>query len=139
MPKKDLLQRALVGAMLHEALDDEEGYDEAMAAEDLKVLKRLSDLYLAEDNVEAGDLVVWKPGLKNRRLPRMGQPAVVLHRYPPGEAPFDDEENSGAPGFRERLDLVLGVVRAGEMLVYHFDSRRFALLLRKEAVRDAID
>jgi hypothetical protein len=30
-----------------------------------------------------GDLVTWKPGLKNRRIPRYGQPAVVMEVLDP--------------------------------------------------------
>lgn len=75
-----------------------------------------------------GDLVTWKPGLKNRRIPRYGQPAVVVALLePPG---LDQEEESGSTYFREPLDLVLGVVwdrdpGRGEFVTFHFDSRRF--------------
>lgn len=75
-----------------------------------------------------GDLVTWKPGLKNRRIPRYGQPAVVVALLEPPV--LDHEEESGSTYFREPLDLVLGVVwdrdpGRGEFVTFHFDSRRF--------------
>ncbi len=75
-----------------------------------------------------GTLVTWKPGLKNRRLPRHGRPAVVLAVLDPPA--LDTEKDSGSPYFNEPLDLVLGLfvedgpVR-GELMTWHFDSRRF--------------
>ncbi|MGF1547803.1 MAG: hypothetical protein ACFCUG_10790 [Thiotrichales bacterium] len=75
-----------------------------------------------------GDLVTWKPGLRNRRLPRYGGPAIVLAVL---DSPvFDAGVDSGQTYFREPLDLVLGVLwdhgsNQGELLSWHFDSRRF--------------
>lgn len=75
-----------------------------------------------------GDLVTWKPGLRNRRSPQYGQPAVVIEML---EAPVRDrEEDAGSTYFREPLDLVLGLIwdrnpGRGELVTFHYDSRRF--------------
>lgn len=75
-----------------------------------------------------GDLVCWKPGLRNRRWPLYGKPAVVLEVLP---APvFDMEKDSGDAYFREPLDVVLGMFVEGgpcrgDFVGWHFDSRRF--------------
>ena len=75
-----------------------------------------------------GDLVTWKPGLKNHRLPRYGQPAVVVETL---ETPvFSNEQEDGSTYFREPLDLVLGLIwdaspPRGELFTFYFDSRRF--------------
>ncbi len=74
-----------------------------------------------------GDLVTWKPGLKNRRVPRSGQPAVVIEVLDPPVV--DGERESGSAYFNEPLDLVLGIFMdsgpaRGELLTWHFDSRR---------------
>lgn len=75
-----------------------------------------------------GDLVTWKPGMKNHRLPRYGQPAVVLEVL---ETPrYDGETDAGSTYFRERRDLVLGLILEdgpgrGELFGFHFDRRRF--------------
>jgi hypothetical protein len=75
-----------------------------------------------------GDLVTWKPGLKNRLFPSQSRPAVVLAVLDPPV--FDTESESGSPYFREPLDLVLGLFiesgpHRGDFLTWHFDSRRF--------------
>lgn len=75
-----------------------------------------------------GDLVAWKPGLKNRLFPRYGQPAVVIARL---EQPvYDSEKDSGSCYFHEPLDLVLGMIwdrdpGRGNLITFHYDSRRF--------------
>ena len=75
-----------------------------------------------------GDLVTWKPGLKNRRWPSQGRPAVILEVL---DTPiFDTEIDSGITYFHEPLDLVLGLFHEtgphrGEFLSWHFNSRRF--------------
>jgi len=75
-----------------------------------------------------GDLVTWKPGLKNKHIPRYGQPAVVIARL---EQPvYDGEKDSGSCYFHEPLDLLLGMVwdrdpGRGDLITFHYDSRRF--------------
>ncbi len=77
---------------------------------------------------QPGDLVAWKPGLRNRRYPREGKPAVVLEVL--AEPLFDSDTETGSAYFREPLDLVLGLFldvgeHRGDFLSWHFDSRRF--------------
>jgi hypothetical protein len=77
-----------------------------------------------------GDLVVWKRGMKNHRVPAHGEPAVVLEVL--ATPVLDTEKDSGYTYFREPLDLVLGLfidegACRGEFLAWHFDSRRFEL------------
>ena len=75
-----------------------------------------------------GELVCWKPGLKNRRLPAYGTPAVVLEVIDP---PIPDtEQESGSTYFREPLSLVLGLFwdrepGRGDFVAFHVDGRRF--------------
>lgn len=77
---------------------------------------------------QPGDLVCWKPGLRNRHFPQYGVPAVVLEVL---DVPVrDSEQESGCTYFREPLDIVLGVFldegeHRGDFLAWHFDSRRF--------------
>ena len=77
---------------------------------------------------QPGDLVTWKPGLKNRRFPAYGQPAVVMQVLDPPL--YDSENDSGDTYFREPLDLILGLFlpegpHRGDFLTWHFDGRRF--------------
>ncbi len=90
---------------------------------------RLQTLYQRLTNgrekaLRPGMLAVWKPGLKNRRFPAYGHPAIVVELLDPPL--LDHEEESGMTYYREPLDLQMGILhRDGDFLVYHFDSRRF--------------
>ena len=73
-----------------------------------------------------GDIVDWKPRMKNKSA---YGPFVVVEVL---DSPiFDDEENwSDSPYFREPLDIILGkVVADGEKFVtYYYDSRRIEVI-----------
>ena len=59
---------------------------------------------------QVGDLVTWKPGLKNRRVPLTGQPAVVVALL--DEPLLDSEQESGSTYYRgwsvRQLDRQIG-------------------------------
>jgi hypothetical protein len=78
-----------------------------------------------------GQLVCWKPELKNRKFPSYGECGVVvsvLH-----EPMIDTGNDSGSPYFREPLDIVLGFVDGdGDFITYHVDSRRFAPVIEQK-------
>jgi len=75
---------------------------------------------------QPGDIVRWKEGLSNRKLPGVDQMAVVT-RIP--ESPILASEDSGSQYFNEPLDIVVGLfVGSGEFCEYHQDSRRFELV-----------
>lgn len=107
-------------------LDDEplEDPDGSLGA----VLRERQHSLATRHRFAPGDLVAWKPGLKNRRVPRYGTPAVVVEVL---ETPvFDNETDSGSTYFREPLDLVLGMIwesgpGRGDFVTFHVDSRRF--------------
>ena len=109
-----------------ELLDDE-------PLEDLQgalggALRERYQLLMRPQRFAPGDLVTWKPGLKNHRIPRYGHPAVVVEIL---ETPvFDSDRDAGSPYFREPCDVVLGLLlddgpARGELFTWHFDSRRF--------------
>ncbi|WP_157681827.1 hypothetical protein [Microbacterium pygmaeum] len=79
----------------------------------------------ARESFRPGDLVVWKPRLKNRVHPAYDEPAVVVEVL---ETPVVNAEvDPSSTYFREPLDIVLGFLDdEDEILVYHYDSRRFA-------------
>jgi hypothetical protein len=73
-----------------------------------------------ESALRPGGLARWKPGLKDRRLPEYGQPAVVMGLREP--LPGGDDR----PGTRAPLDLMLGFIDAqGRFVVRRYDRRRF--------------
>lgn len=79
---------------------------------------------------KAGDVVVWKPGLRNRRWPSYSKPAIVVEVL---DSPvFDAEKDSGNAYFREPLNIALGVFiedgpHRGDFVVWHVDGRRFQI------------
>ena len=75
-----------------------------------------------------GDLVCWKPGMRNRRFPHPGKPAVVLEVL--ATPILDSDTEAGSTYYREPLDLVLGLFpdeggHRSDFLSWHFDGRRF--------------
>ncbi|MBE2295453.1 MAG: hypothetical protein IAF00_10890 [Phycisphaerales bacterium] len=77
-----------------------------------------------ENALRPGMLAVWKPGLKNCRFPRYGEPAVVIEVLDPPL--INHKAEAWSPYYREPLDLLLGILyQDNKFLAYHFDSRRF--------------
>ena len=88
-------------------LDDDEPLEDLNG--DLgAVLRERYRLLTTRHRFAPGELVTWKPGLKNKRHPRYGQPAVVIGVL---DSPIlDREDEAGSAYFREPLDLVLGLI-----------------------------
>ena len=92
------------------------------------VLRERYRSFIQPHRFAPGDLVVWKAGMRNHRLPRYGQPVVVLEVL---ETPlFDAESDAGSTYYREPRDLVLGMIwetgpGRGDFVSFHFDQRRF--------------
>jgi len=77
-----------------------------------------------EKALKAGVLVQWKPGLRNRKTPDYGNPAIIVDVL---EAPLVNMESKMyTPYFREPLDIIIGVLDDdGDFLLWYVDSRRF--------------
>ncbi len=90
----------------------------------IEALRASAKLLSQREDFVVGQIVAWKPGLRNKKLPEDHDPAVVLQIL---ETPvFDPAADSGGPYFREPLDLVLGILdEDGDFVACHFDSRRF--------------
>ncbi len=88
-----------------------------------RLLELYKSLVEARQSFTPGQLVQWKPGLKNRRVPLYGQPVVVVEAL---AEPVLTDADSGSQYYREPLDIALGIVDQGDDFdVFHFDSRRF--------------
>lgn len=95
---------------------------------DVAKLREMGEQFAAPHTFAPGDVVTWKRGFQNKKRPAASQPAVVIEVL---EHPIIDpvDESAGNPYFREPLDVKLAIIdEDGEMLIYHFDSRRFELL-----------
>lgn len=88
-------------------------------------LKEYFELFKTESHFKEGLLVSWKRGLKNRRYPRYGEPAIVLKVLE--EPVFSEEKDSGSPNFLEPLDMILGVIINDDFGIFYYDKRRFVL------------
>eukprot|EP00727_Mastigamoeba_balamuthi_P010807 m51a1_g6349 hypothetical protein (242) ;mRNA; r:79196-80218 len=93
-----------------------------------RVVSRLREnlrlLHGPRHKFEVGDAVRWKPGMQNKRRPRIDEPAAVAEVLP--EPVFDESKDAGGQYFREPLDIKIAILDDdGEFIVYHFDSRRF--------------
>ena len=127
MPRKSTLDPKVKALLDNLDLD---GGDDLLAEPPEEAREHLRALLERLENgreraLRPGMLAVWKPGLKNRRFPRYGEPVVVVALL--DEPIVNPGDESGSPYFREPLDLLLGVVRGDdrEFLVYHADRRRF--------------
>jgi hypothetical protein len=72
---------------------------------------------------KVGDVVRWKEGLKNRKLPNEKLPAIVVEVL--DNPIYDEKAEVGSTYFREPLDIVLGMIIKGDLITFHYDSRRF--------------
>jgi hypothetical protein len=93
-------------------------------------VQQLSELANAMDKphiFHKGQLVRWKPGLKNRAAPAYNE--AVLVREIPAAPIFDTCEASscaGSPYFGEPLTLVLALLgHDGDFVELRYDGRRF--------------
>lgn len=107
-------------------LFDEDTPDSSLADLAAALRERFRSLN-ARQRFQPGDVIGWKAGLKNRRWPTYGKPAIVVEVLDPPI--LDTEKDSGDAYFREPLDLALGVfieegAHRGDFVVWHFDSRR---------------
>lgn len=115
---------------LREMLANIEDSDNELLVEPAEdAAERLMTLYQRLTNgrekaLRPGMMAMWKPGMKNRRFPHYGDPAIVVEVLDPPI--LDHEDEAGSTYYRESLDLLLGILhKDGDFLVYHFDSRRF--------------
>ena len=87
-------------------------------------LKGLADRLDQFHAFAKGQFIRWKPGLKNRKFPDYGEPAIVTAVLP--IPVFDPSETAAAsPYFQEPLTLIIGTYRDEDLLEYRVDGRRF--------------
>lgn len=90
----------------------------------IRELKKSYEAYISNESLSTGDVVSWKPGMRNRTLPNYRQPAIVIEKlqYPI----FDESQNAGSQYFHEPLDLRVGFLDDNNrFVIYFYDSRRF--------------
>jgi hypothetical protein len=92
-------------------------------AEMPNLLKRCYESLQIPARVPPGQLVRWKPGMRNRRFPKYGEPAIVIG--PADGIIIAEQDEPASPYFREPLDLVIGILdEDGDFICFHVDSHR---------------
>jgi len=119
--------------MRTEAGDDSQLHgDHDMLEHKAAKARAMHERFMRRHEFQPGQLVRWKPELKNRKYPAYGECGVVVSVL--AEPVMDAGNDSGSPYYREPLDIVLGFVDGdGDFITYHFDSRRFAPILEEQA------
>ena len=77
------------------------------------------------NNFKSGQLVKWKPSLRNKSKPMYNEPAIVVDVL--DEPILGENKETGSAYFREPLDLILGFLDDENLVLFHFDKRRFEL------------
>ncbi len=85
----------------------------------LELFKRFEESHV----FTKGQVVKWKPGLKNRNVPEYGQPCVVTGIL--SRPIYEDNAVSGSPYFMEPLTLIIGCYHEEDLVEFHVDARRF--------------
>jgi hypothetical protein len=117
----DGLKAAIIGAIGQNSR--EEPFTGDPAIEVAKLRSRKESLEKVHE-FKAGDIVQWKPGLKNRRIPMPGQPAIVLE-YLGERGPMADHGVSSCY-HDERLDLKVAILdEDGDFNIWHLPAVRF--------------
>lgn len=118
-------KKMLLEAILSQMSSDEN--KEVNIDEYIKQLIETNNSFSSKkDEFKVGDLVVWKKGLKHKKVPAYNIPAVVVKIL---ENPIIDEQAPiASPYYGEKLDFLLGILDDdGDFLCFHYDSQRFEL------------
>lgn len=86
-------------------------------------LRMAQEVFDQTNIFEKGDLLQFKPGMKDRKVPEVGQPAVVIEVLP--EPLKDPKAGFGDHYATCRYDMIIGVFMGGEFINFYADSRRY--------------
>lgn len=131
--KKQLSSKQLLDKLGCNALSDENfgllDEDDGLQDGNLPTLlrERYHLLKVVKHSFQPGMVLTWKPGLKNRRWPTYGTPAIVVSLL---DTPVFDTDEGGSTYFREPLDMVIGFFidsgeHRGDFLTFHANSEHF--------------
>lgn len=86
-------------------------------------LRELGARYLEPTNHKVGDLVQWKPGLKNTKFPDYGTPAVIIELNPGGHK---TDMPSGSQYYCEPVTIRIAIItHNGDFDGFWMDGARF--------------
>lgn len=104
------------------AARDDWSSDDRVQARITNLQERMALLQQPEE-FKVGDIVTWKPGLRNRKVPAYGEPMIVTELNP-GMRAMDKESSSIY--FQALIDMQCGLIDSDDddFLQYRFDSTR---------------
>lgn len=115
--------KELIKSLIQTALKSGKERNKLNPEETIQKLVEYRQLLNEKHEFKEGDIVTWKPNLKNRTTPNYNEPAIVLEVL---ESPlFDDSTETGSAYFREPLDIIIGIIAEGELISFYFDKRKF--------------
>ncbi|MGY3876534.1 hypothetical protein ACW5WK_03650 [Aeromonas enteropelogenes] len=97
-------------------------YSQRQMAQAITNLQQLKRTFEIEHALAAGDVIQWKPRMRDRPFPEYGAPVIVLETISPPRQTSDEYCSSDAP---TKYDLVVGIIMDGVFRHYYADSRRF--------------
>jgi len=97
-------------------------------------LVTLSRSYAEVNRFRVGDLVTWKPGMRNRRMPAYDDVVIVSGLIEGGR--YGPEKSSGSPYFREPETLKVAFIDEsdGEFVEFCMDRQRFRHVAEEDCV-----
>lgn len=91
--------------------------------EKVELLEKRYTAFSDKEIFKSGELVKWKPGLRNKGGLNYDDFAIVVDVLQ--EPIFDPEKDSGSPYFKEPLDMLVAFLDSdNDFIVLHVDSRR---------------
>jgi hypothetical protein len=97
------------------------------AIESLALLKSLGSAYLARETFKPGDLVTWKDGLKDCRLPKYGQPGIIIEIR---EGQRDTREETGSCYYQTPNEARVAILDSdGDFVSWWLDLNRLQLFV----------
>ncbi|MEL3918179.1 hypothetical protein [Aeromonas enteropelogenes] len=100
-------------------------YSQRQRAKAITNLQLLKSTFEVKHTITSGDIIQWKPRMRDRPFPEYGAPVIVLETISPPHQSSDDYCSSDAP---TKYDLVIGIIMEGVLRHYYADSRRFELV-----------
>ncbi len=93
----------------------------------IQLLKECVVNYNRETSFKAGDIVQWKSGLKNKKIPVYNQPCIVVEVL--SDVLFDLEAPIASPYYNETLSIKLGMIAENEeFFTFYYDKSRFEVI-----------
>lgn len=99
-------------------------------ADEVRRLTEARVLLEKRQSFRSGDVIAWKPGLRNRNSPAYDRPAVVMEVL---KKPIVVDAPANSPHFRENFDLKILVLDSDkDCAEFYVDGRRFQKVAGRE-------